>query len=269
MARYAIGDIQGCLPALKGLLAELCFDSDTDELWLVGDLIARGDDSLATLRYLYKRRHAIRMVLGNHDLHLLAHRAGTAPSRPKADLQRILDAPDCDRLCDWLQQQPLLIADPGDDIAMAHAGIPPQWNFREAALRAREVEHALQGERAGKFFASMYGDTPALWRDDLSGKARLRCITNHFTRMRCMTRDCTLDLKFTGARNDIPRGLYPWFELPGSRKRSRSVVFGHWAALGGVFDDTIYIGLDTGCVWGGYLSAVDLDSRELTQYRCR
>ncbi len=266
MARYAIGDIQGCLPALKGLLKALAFDEYTDELWLVGDVVSRGDDSLGTLRYLYGRRRCIRMVLGNHDLHLLAHRAGAVPGDPKPDIQRILDAEDGDKLCDWLQSQPLLIADKGDDIALVHAGIPPQWSLRKARALAREVEVALHGESAGHYFSGMYGDTPALWRDSLSGKARLRCITNYLTRMRCLRADGSLDLKFTGSRADIPKGLYPWFTLKPVKKRKRNVVFGHWAALGGLFDDTVHIGLDTGCVWGGVLTAVDLDSGELTHY---
>lgn len=267
MARYAIGDIQGCLPALKGLLKAIAFNPDRDQLWLVGDLICRGDDSLGTLRYLYQRRASLRVVLGNHDLHLLAHRAGAVASKPKPDIATILAAADGNTLCDWLQQQPLVIADKGDDVVMSHAGIPPMWSVGRALQLGREVSAALHSESAGQFFQSMYGNKPALWRDDLSGYDRLRCITNYLTRMRCLTADGALELKFKGAPQDAPAGLLPWYKLPPVKRRKRSLIFGHWAALGGLFNDPIHIGMDTACVWGGPLSALDLDSGELTQYQ--
>jgi bis(5'-nucleosyl)-tetraphosphatase (symmetrical) len=200
MATWVVGDVQGCKKPLKRLLKRLSFDWERDLLWSTGDIVNRGPKCLKTLRYFYKHRDRIRLVLGNHDLHLLALRAGVREMGSSDTLGEILAAPDRDLLLDWLQQQPLMYWE--DGFTLVHAGIPPQWTLAEAAQYAREVETVLRGEDAGAFFAAMYGNEPSIWSDDLSGATRLRVITNYFTRMRYCYPDGRLDLVSKGPLSD-------------------------------------------------------------------
>lgn len=270
MSTYAIGDLQGCLGAFNRLLALVKFDPAKDQLLLAGDLVARGPDSLGTLRRVYELRHNVRCVLGNHDLHLLAIAHGAAPLRPKdADLGPILEAPDRATLLDWLQQQPLLIDVPEFHAVLTHAGIPPLWTLDEARQRAREVEAVLRGPQAGEFFQHMYGNQPTGFSEDLQGTTRWRVITNHFTRMRFVNDAGELELDNKGEAAEAPPGYLPWFDHPRRRVTDTRILFGHWAALAGdVAIDNIEA-LDSGCVWDGFLTALRLDDLQRFQCDCR
>jgi bis(5'-nucleosyl)-tetraphosphatase (symmetrical) len=259
MAVYAVGDVQGCAAELEDLLEKLNFDASRDRLWFVGDLVNRGPDSLQVLRRVRELGEAAVVVLGNHDLHLLALRAGGA--EPDPGLQAVLSAPDRERLLDWLQSRPLLHHDPRLDVSMVHAGLPPQWSLETARSCAAELEAALLGERSGELFAHMYGNRPDLWRDDLEGYDRLRFITNALTRLRVCDSDGRMKLKFKGPPSLIPRGCVPWFEVPWRGTRGRRIVCGHWSALGYRDADGV-LALDTGCVWGGTLTAQRIDRPE-------
>jgi bis(5'-nucleosyl)-tetraphosphatase (symmetrical) len=269
MASYAVGDIQGCLQPLRGLLERVAFKEDRDLLWSVGDLVNRGPACLDTLRFLYERRDNLRVVLGNHDLHLLAARVGARELSPSDTLAPILRARDSDRLLDWLQEQPLLRQ--AGNSYFVHAGIAPPWHGREAMDRAREVEVTLQGAQADEFFRQMYGNEPDRWTAELTGWPRLRLITNYLTRMRFCAADGTLDLdnKAAPTDDDETATFRPWFRHPGRLAADERVVFGHWAALGGATGDDRYLGLDTGCVWGGALTFLDLDSGERIEQPCQ
>ncbi len=259
MAVYAVGDVQGCAAELEDLLEKLNFDASRDRLWFVGDLVNRGPDSLQVLRRVRELGEAAVVVLGNHDLHLLALRADGA--EPDPGLQAVLSAPDRERLLDWLQSRPLLHHDPRLRVSMVHAGLPPQWSLETARSCAAELEAALQGERSGELFEHMYGNRPDLWRDDLEGYDRLRFITNALTRLRVCDPDGRMKLKFKGPPSRIPRGCVPWFEVPWRGTRGRRIVCGHWSALGYRDSDGV-LALDTGCVWGGTLTAQRIDRPE-------
>ncbi|WP_369958629.1 symmetrical bis(5'-nucleosyl)-tetraphosphatase [Pseudomonas benzenivorans] len=267
MATYAVGDLQGCLEPLRCLLRRVAFDPDKDRLWLVGDLVNRGPASLETLRFVYALREAVTCVLGNHDLHLLAA-AHNIERLKKADtLQDILNAPDRDELLDWLRRQKLLHYDAERDIALVHAGIPPQWSLQKALKRAAEVEEALRDDsRLPLFLDGMYGNEPARWDSELRGITRLRVITNYFTRMRFCTADGTLDLKSKEGIGSAPAGYAPWFSHANRKTRGQKIVFGHWAALEGRCNEPGLFALDTGCVWGGAMSLLNIDSGE--RHRC-
>jgi bis(5'-nucleosyl)-tetraphosphatase (symmetrical) len=265
MATYAVGDIQGCLQPLQCLLERVDFNPDRDRLWSVGDIVNRGPSCLQTLRFLYAMRDNLDMVLGNHDLHLLAVAAGARPLGRSDTLHTILEAPDRDRLLDWLRQRPLLHSEQG--FTLVHAGIPPQWSVAEARARAREVEAALQGRGCEDFLRDMYGNEPAVWSADLSGTTRLRVITNYFTRMRFCTAKGELDLDNKGAEPTSGQPLAAWFSHPNRKTRGDRIIFGHWAALEGKTGEYDVIGLDTGCVWDGALSMYCLETGQW--YRCR
>ncbi|MFN3586988.1 MAG: symmetrical bis(5'-nucleosyl)-tetraphosphatase [Moraxellaceae bacterium] len=256
---YVIGDVQGCRDALEDLLTRLRFDPASDHLWFAGDLVARGPDSLGVLRLVKGLGPAADTVLGNHDLHLLAAHHGFASPKKKDRTQPILEAPDRHELLDWLQSRPMLLASAEHDCVLTHAGIPPGWSLAQTTARAREVEAALQGPDAPAFFADMYGNEPARWDDALRGSTRLRVITNSLTRMRLVEPDGTLDFLYKEDLAGIPPGLLPWYELPNPALTTGRVLFGHWAALGGATGSARFIGLDTGCVWGGRLTAYCLD----------
>ena len=259
MARYAIGDIQGCLAAFRALLRRLEFDPLLDELWLTGDLVNRGPDSVETLRYVRDLGPCVTVVLGNHDLHLLAVAAGSAKLRRRDTLSSVLAAMDRADLLDWLRSQPLFVLDAHNDTALVHAGLYPNWSVGKAVKLAGEVQAVLRGSDYLRFLGQMYGDTPTRWHDDLSGNKRLRFITNVFTRIRYCSADGTeLDFQSKLGPAESPPGLVPWFQCTTRRARSTRVVFGHWSTLG-LWDADNVIGLDTGCVWGGKLSAVQLD----------
>jgi len=269
MAVYAVGDLQGCLAPLQCLLQQVAFDPAKDRLWLVGDLVNRGPQSLETLRFLYGMRDSLVCVLGNHDLHLLAA-AHNIERLKKADtLREILDAPDRNELLDWLRRQKLLHYDAERDIAMVHAGIPPQWSLKKALNLAAEVEEALRDDaRLPLFLDGMYGNEPAKWSKDLHGAARLRVITNYFTRMRFCTADGTLDLKSKEGVGTALPGYAPWFSYPERKTRGQRLIFGHWAALEGQCNEPGLFALDTGCVWGGALTLMNVDSGERQSCNC-
>ncbi len=269
MTTYAVGDLQGCLSPLRCLLDRVRFDPSTDRLWLVGDLVNRGPQSLETLRFLFSIRSAVTCVLGNHDLHLLAVAYDIERLKKGDTLQDILDAPDREELLDWLRKQKLLHHDPERDIAMVHAGIPPQWTLEKALRRAAEVEEVLRDdERLPIFLDGMYGNEPAKWHKDLSGVTRLRVITNYFTRMRFCTADGTLDLKSKEGVGSAPPGYAPWFSHPQRKTRGQKIIFGHWAALEGHCDEPGVTALDTGCVWGQAMTLMNIDSGELHRCSC-
>lgn len=264
MGTYAIGDIQGCLEPLQQLLDIIEFSPERDRLLIAGDLIARGPDSLGTLRLLYAMRDNLSVILGNHDLHLLSVRAGCARLKPReADLLPLLNADDSDTLLDWLQQQQLLHLEPGFKVVMTHAGIPPQWTLEQAQALANEVENVLHGDQPKQLFANMYGNLPDYWDDDLEGPERLRVITNYFTRMRFVDQDGRLELSNKGSGDSSPPGFMPWFAHPQRRLDSDyQVIFGHWAALSGQTGDANVEALDTGCVWGHSLTALRLEDNQ-------
>ncbi|MDH4653484.1 MULTISPECIES: symmetrical bis(5'-nucleosyl)-tetraphosphatase [unclassified Pseudomonas] len=269
MTTYAVGDLQGCLDQLKCLLERVQFDPAKDELWLVGDLVNRGPKSLETLRFLYSIRDSVVCVLGNHDLHLLAVANNIERLRKADTLREILEAPDCAELLDWLRQQKLLHYDEQRDIALVHAGIPPQWSLKKALKRAAEVEEALRDDaRLPLFLDGMYGNEPAKWDSDLHGVTRLRVITNYFTRMRFCRADGTLDLKSKEGLDTAPPGFAPWFSFPERKTRGQKIIFGHWAALEGKCNEPGLYALDTGCVWGGSMTLLNIDSGEQISCSC-
>ena len=261
MAVYAIGDVQGCTDQLEQLLERIGFDPARDRLWFVGDLVNRGPRSLDALRLVRALGDAAVVVLGNHDLHLLAvARGGAAWKRSDDGLRPVLEAPDCGPLLDWLQSRPLFHHDPALGTALLHAGLPPQWTLALAAQCAREVERRLQGERVGELFAHMYGDESSLWRDEFDGWDRLRFTINALTRLRvCEVRDGRMRLEHKGPPELAPAGTTPWFRIPWRRSAGERLVFGHWSALGYVAEHGV-LGLDTGCVWGGALTAQQVDA---------
>jgi bis(5'-nucleosyl)-tetraphosphatase (symmetrical) len=264
---YAVGDIQGCLKPLKCLLDRVRFNPDRDMLWSVGDLVNRGPRCLKTLRFLYERRDNLVMVLGNHDLHLLAVAAGARPPAASDTLDEILAAPDLDVLTHWLAAQPLIHTEHGH--TLVHAGIPPQWSVADAHRYAREVEAALRGPDCTRFLKKMYGNNPDVWSDELTGMKRLRVITNYLTRMRYCTAEGVLDLVSKGP--EPPCGgakVTAWFSHPKRKSAGDRIIFGHWASLQGHTDNSDVIGLDTGCVWGGALTFYELDSGRRTRCHC-
>ncbi len=256
MSRYAVGDIQGCYTELRALLAELKFSSDRDQIWFVGDLVNRGPQSLEVLRFVRALDANAVTVLGNHDLHLLAVACGSHRNRRSDTLDAIFAAPDRDDLLGWLIARPLAHYEHGD--LMVHAGLVPQWTVPTALALAREVETALSSDPRA-LFEKMYGDEPKRWSETLVGPDRLRFAINVLTRLRVCTPEGEVDLKMKGKP---PRGhtkLRPWFDIETRRSADTRVVFGHWSALGLVVRRDV-VGLDSGCVWGGALTAVDLDS---------
>jgi bis(5'-nucleosyl)-tetraphosphatase (symmetrical) len=258
MALWAIGDLQGCHAAFAALLDKLGFDAGRDRLWLTGDLVNRGPDSLATLRAVRALGDAATVVLGNHDLHLLAmaHAPKTVKKR-EPGLEEVLDAPDAAELLEWLRRRPLLHREPGLAWTLIHAGLPPQWTLADAASCAREVERSLARD-PGAFLADLYGDEPDRWSPGLAGAGRLRFAVNCLTRLRYVDRGGRLLLSYKGAIADAPPGAMPWFRHPERATRGDAVVFGHWSALGYLAEPGLRC-LDTGCVWGGALTALRLD----------
>ena len=265
MATYAVGDIQGCGTEFWQLLELIHFDPATDRLWLVGDLVNRGPDSLGVLRLVKSLGDAAITVLGNHDLHLLAVAEGGAELHRSDTLNDILHAPDRDELLAWLRAQRLLYAE-GDWI-LVHAGLLPQWSVTQAQMLAHEVEAALRGKRGNEFLTRMYGNQPDHWDDDLTGYKRLRVITNAFTRMRVCTVRGEMEFKFKGEVEKIPQGYLPWFEVPGRVSAGATVVCGHWSAMGLKVTPNVIV-LDSGCLWGGSLSAIRIEDRKLFQVPC-
>jgi bis(5'-nucleosyl)-tetraphosphatase (symmetrical) len=265
MATYAIGDVQGCAAALRQLLQAFGFNRAHDRLWFVGDLVNRGPDSLATLRLVKELGDAAVTVLGNHDFHLLAVAAGHAKKHRNDTLDQVLAAPDCGELLEWLRRRPLLHVE--GEWAMVHAGLLPQWSTAMARMLAQEVESALRGPAWRDFLATLYGDTPDTWSDGLRGADRLRVIVNAMARMRFCTAGGAMELRTKGETAAAPPGYFPWFDAPRRASRDRTLVCGHWSTLGLMLRPDL-LALDSGCVWGGSLSAVRLEDRALFQVPC-
>ncbi len=264
MATYAVGDIQGCYRALRRLLKKASFDPARDRLWLTGDLVNRGPDSAEVLRWVRGLGDRAVVVLGNHDLHLLAVAHGGAPAKRRDTLVGVLDAPDREELLDWLRHQKLMHHEKG--FAMVHAGLLPDWSIAEAMKLAGEVERGLR-EAPGRLFESMYGDEPGKWSGGLDRADRHRVVVNAMTRMRMLDRSGEMDLYYTGAPERAPAGLVSWFDVPGRASAGTPIVCGHWAALGLVMRPDL-LALDSGCVWGRRLTAIRLEDRALFQVGC-
>lgn len=257
MSIYAIGDLQGCYSSLLRLLDKLKFDSANDTLWFAGDLVNRGPDSLATLRFVKSLGGNAITVLGNHDLHLLAIAAKHKKTNDKS-LKAILKADDSDELLFWLRNQPLLHHDDKLNFIMAHAGIYPEWSVADALRYAAELETVLRSDDYLDFILHMYGNLPGQWDSRLKGWERLRFICNSFTRMRYCNVDGSLNFKSHGAPGTHPADTIPWFDVSSRKIKAERILFGHWSTLGKINKNNIYA-LDTGCVWGGQLTALQLD----------
>ena len=260
MAHYAIGDLQGCFAEFQELLDRIGFSHGNDTLWLVGDLVNRGPQSLDCLRYIKQHESSIRTVLGNHDLHLLAIAHGHGKLKRSDTVGDILSSPDRQALLDWLLHQPLMLQH-GNNL-IVHAGIWPQWTAEEAQSRAAEVAAVLQS-RPDWFFAHMYGNTPDTDCAD-NETDRLRFATNVFTRMRALHSDGRMDFDYKATLPEMPSGLMPWFRAPGRQTLGYQTVFGHWSALG-LYRGENVAAIDTGALWGGELTALDLDTQQVFQ----
>lgn len=258
MALYAIGDVQGCYAELRSLLEKLRFDPAEDRLWFTGDLVNRGPRSLETLRFVRSLGEGAVTVLGNHDLHLLAVAQGVSRTKHRDTFGDVLSAPDREELLAWLRSRPLLHRQGG--FCLIHAGLPPQWSVDEAAGYAAEVESVLRGEDCEALFRHLYGDQPDRWSESLSSWDRLRFTINCLTRMRFCDRDGRLEFKHKGPPGSQPARLVPWFQVPDRRSSGTTVIFGHWSTLG-FHSGTGVVGLDTGCLWGGELTALRLEGR--------
>lgn len=258
MAIYAIGDIQGCFDDLLRLLDKINFDQSNDQIWFTGDLVNRGPKSLETIRFVRDLGSAAVTVLGNHDLHLLAASCNHRGAHKKDSLDAILAASDREKLLYWLRHRPLLHYN--KDFCLIHAGLPPQWCFKKSAKMALKVEKVLQGKDYKDFLKQMYGNKPDLWSDDLKGIELLRFIVNCFTRMRYCESNGRLDFEHHGALGSQPKHLKPWFSIPGRKNNSMRIIFGHWSTLGFYQGNNCYA-IDTGCLWGGQLTALRLGSK--------
>ena len=268
MSTYAIGDIQGCYDELQQLLKLIKFKPSRDTLWFTGDLVNRGPKSLETLRFVKGLGDSAITVLGNHDLHLLAvwqHKHKHFSSNDS--LRPLLDADDRVELLQWLRERPLMHYDEQLDYAMFHAGLPPQWSRKEALIHAAEVEKVLRGRKFHEFLSHMYGNKPSRWSENLEGWDRLRFIVNCFTRLRLCSEEGKLELKHKGKVEDAPEGFRPWFEHDNRKSRKQRIVFGHWSALG-LYQGHNVNGIDTGCLWGGGLTALRLEDGEVTCLEC-
>jgi len=260
---YAIGDIQGCYDPLQRLLDHIHFDEKKDQLWFVGDLVNRGPASLAVLRFIRSLPLAPKITLGNHDLHLLGSLFGGRPWKGHDDtLQDIMLADDGEELGHWLRTQSVLCYSEELNTVMSHAGISPLWDLTLAQQMANELEAILSGEGYKEFLALMYGNKPDLWSNDLVGIDRLKVITNYFTRMRFCDAQGRLELNYKGTIKAAPSGVYPWYEAPQRKEIKADIVFGHWAALVGVCPNPRIHAIDTGCIWGGPLTALRLQDKQ-------
>ena len=277
MALYLIGDVQGCNASLGALLEKIAFSPSRDTLYLLGDMVNRGPDSLGVLRRLMTLGDCARCVLGNHDLSLLVIASGGRIPRAQDTIGDVLNAPDRETLLHWLRHQPLCRYEHG--VLMVHAGVLPSWTLAQTLDLAGEVDAGLQGSEHSAFLSQIYGNEPARWQDELTGVARLRVIVNALTRLRLVDAQGAMDLHSTGGPAFAPVGYTPWFDAPGRLTANTPIAFGHWSSLGLLLRPDV-IGLDTGCAWGGHLSALRFDSgaglsasadalqRELIQVTC-
>lgn len=268
MPTYAIGDVQGCFIALQKLLKHIQFDPTRDQLWFTGDLVNRGSHSLEVLRFVKGLGNNQKTVLGNHDLHLLACAYQQHPGWKEDTFTDILTAPDREELIDWLRHQALFHYDKNLDYALVHAGLAPSWDTQKALALSQEIETVLQGSEIADFLGKMYGDQPDTWSDSLSGWDRLRAITNYFTRVRFCYPDGRLELSDKGPANSPQSHLLPWFRLPDRINEDQRIIFGHWAALGGITHTPKVYSLDTGCVWGFKLTAMRLEDEKRFGVSC-
>lgn len=269
MADYAIGDVQGCYDALQRLMERIDFNDRRDRLWFVGDLVNRGPQSLAVLRWIRQLPIKPQITLGNHDLHLLSHLLEASSWHQHDDtLQAILNAPDRDDIADWLRQQAILVHDEDFHVVMCHAGIAPHFTLAQAKAAALELEAVLSGSQCQAFLKQMYGNEPHVWTDDLTTYDRLRYICNAFTRMRLCNAQGHLILSYKGTLDKVPRDLYPWFSVPHRQPIDADIVFGHWAALAGLCPVPGIHAIDTGCVWGGSLTALRLQDKQRMTTTC-
>jgi bis(5'-nucleosyl)-tetraphosphatase (symmetrical) len=266
MATWAIGDIQGCFDEFRKLLRAIDFRPDRDRLWLVGDLVNRGPQSLETLRFVRALGDGAICLLGNHDLHLLAIAAGRGSLKRGDTLQAVLNAPDREELFDWLRARPMFHFDTTLGYAMVHAALAPGWSIQTASERAAEVQAALEADPDG-FFQHMYGDTRHRWDDALRGWRRLRVITDYLTRVRFCRPDGTYEMRAKGPPGSQPDGYLPWYALPCRASASMPIVFGHWSSIGVVEGHNVRA-LDTGCVWGRQLSALALEDPRWVNVDC-
>lgn len=267
MATYVIGDIQGCFNAFTALIKQLQFNPRIDQLRLVGDLVNRGSGSLEVLRWCFQHQSCVKVVLGNHDLHALAVTHALKKEHKSDTLQSIIDAPDSVELLTWLRHQPLMLIGCDElqhDYAIVHAGLLPQWSIQNALAYAREVEATLQAENYRDFLTQMYGNTPDVWRDDLIGMDRLRVITNAMTRMRICSENGEMEFAFKGELQNVPADYLPWFNVENRLSKTTKILCGHWSALG-LNQQSNVISLDTGCLWGGQLTAICLETNVITQ----
>ena len=269
MSTYAIGDLQGCYDDFRRLLDQVSYEPGRDRLLLAGDLVNRGPQSLQCLRFAREHRESVISVLGNHDLHLLACASDRRRLKPSDTLAPILGAPDAAELLDWLAAQPLAWYEADHELLMIHAGLPPQWDLQQTLALAAEAAAALRSADRDDFFSHMYGDQPAIWDERLSGWDRTRFAINCLTRLRYCTPEGRLAMKPKGAPGSQPDGLLPWFAVPGRRSAGTRIVFGHWSTLGRVaWPEHRVWGLDTGCLWGGRLTALRLDDGEIIGIEC-
>ena len=273
MALYLIGDLQGCDEPLQRLLEKIDFSPSRDRLVVLGDLVNRGPASASVLRRIQSFGNAAQSLLGNHDLHLLGVAHGARKVGRKDTLAAVLDAPDREAMLDWLRHQYMALRHDigGGTLLTVHAGVLPQWTVEDTIRLAGELQSALQGPDVADFFRTMYGNEPARWHDSLSGAERLRVIVNALTRMRYCTAEGVMEFESKDAEAGAPEGFMPWFDVPGRKTSSATVAFGHWSTLGWVSRPDL-ISTDTGCVWGGCLSAVRIGAtpqeRELIQVKC-
>lgn len=265
MKTYAIGDLQGCLPQTLALLDQINAVDCRARLIFLGDIVNRGPQSLQALRHVRDLGTRANVLLGNHDLHLLAVAKGVRAQSRSDTLDEILYAPDRDELLDWLRTRPLALA--YNDNLLVHAGVAPQWTMEQTLERAAEVETVLRGPNWVDFLGQMYGNGPLVWEDSLKGPERLRCIVNVLTRIRFCNAHGAMDLSLQKGAHAVLPGYMPWFDVPGRNTEHDTVVFGHWSTLGLVIRPNL-IALDTGCLWGGKLSALCLEDRTVLQVGC-
>ncbi len=258
MSIYVVGDLQGCYDELQLLLEKVKFDPAEDVLWSCGDMVNRGPKSLKTLRFCKSLGTAFVNVLGNHDLHMLAVARGHRKLRSADTFGKVLIAPDREEILDWLRSMPLFHYDSNHNIAMVHAGVPPIWGLKKCLTHSAEISSILNSAQCDLFLAKMYGNTPNLWDDALSGPERWRCITNYFTRMRFCDAQGKLELTTTSGPGNAPKGYAPWYSFEGKIFKKMPVLFGHWAALMGETGNPRAIALDTGCAWGSKLTLCEL-----------
>ncbi len=267
MSTYAIGDLQGCLEPLLELLDKLNFNSSKDSLWFTGDLINRGPDSLKTLRYIMSLGDKAISVLGNHDLHFLAVAAGHNRRDSRDTFDSLLAAPDLNDLVAWLRSRPLIHYDQSRNMALIHAGLPPQWSIADAITYAHEIEDLLLNSNYQQLLGNMYGNSPTQWNNELKGEDRYRFIINCFTRMRYCTADGHLDFKYKNSPGTQAESLLPWFNLDARNNIDTVILFGHWSTLGFNHEQNTFA-LDSGCLWGGTLTALNVDNKKTISVKC-